>query len=296
MDFIVTCHGWSASNWVAHALNLHPEIVCTHSARNELAAEKDLQSNQNLKKHLSQLHSGYVNRQQRPMDVTYDEIHAKGNGSAYGSVHVYRLRDLPILNEKYGSPDRSFNIVNLIRNPIDLVWSGYGQFKDLFRYDINELYWTTGKVLETGREFTIQLAEKHDLMLGDYDVLGFLGACAVLGSLRKDLDALETAKKLPYVTYKGEVMMEKVTQDKSTLTDLIDRLANQELTCNQKYTDSVYQTGIINKHKHDSKRLTPEERYNTFTDWQKEAFHYYMNYFNITDPYIAFGYDLSFLK
>ena len=29
--------------------------------------------------------------------------------------------------EKFGCPKRHFKVVNLIRNPIDLVWSGFGK-------------------------------------------------------------------------------------------------------------------------------------------------------------------------
>src|ERR1041385_1726680 len=93
--FIVTSHGWSASNWVAHSLNLHPDIICTHSARNALAGEKDLQSNENLKIHLSQLHKGYASRQERDIRISYDEIESNGKALYYGSVHLYRMRDVP---------------------------------------------------------------------------------------------------------------------------------------------------------------------------------------------------------
>src|ERR1041384_1183508 len=131
--FIVTSHGWSASNWVAHSLDLHPEIICSHSARNASAGAPDLHDN--LKFDLGRMHAGYVNRQGRPIDESYNEIEQMGDGKYYGSVHLYRLRDLPVLHEKFGPSSRNFSVMNLVRHPVNLVWSGYGQFKDLFRYD-----------------------------------------------------------------------------------------------------------------------------------------------------------------
>jgi len=134
----VTSHGWSASNWTAHALNINKSVICTHSARNIPALSVDLQSNANLKINISELQKGYKLRQSRSLDAIYDEIESYGEAYAYGSVHVLRARDLPIIFKNNGSPYRIFKVANLIRNPVDLVWSGYGQFRDLFRYDINE--------------------------------------------------------------------------------------------------------------------------------------------------------------
>lgn len=293
--FMVTSHGWSASNWVAHALDLNPSITCTHSARNEWAKDTEIHSEQNIKDNLKNFHSGYFLRQNRTLDESYDEIEAFDKTDFYGSVHLYRLRDLPVLSEKFGTQKRKFNVVNLIRNPIDLVWSGHGQFKDLFRYDINELYWTTGKVLKE-KEFLYELAKKYSLNIGDFENLSFLGACAVLGSLRLDLDAVEKVKDLDFVDFKGFVKMEEVTSNGEVLNELIGRLTDNECPVPLLYLDKVYQAGVINKHKHDSKKLSAEERYATFGPWQKEAFHHFMKIFDLKKDYQKLGYDLSFME
>lgn len=293
--FIVTSHGWSASNWVAHALNKHPDIVCSHSARNVLANDTELQSNQNLKIHLAQLHKGYVSRQERGLDVSYDEIEAMDAGKFYGSVHTYRLRDLPVVYERFGQPHRSFSLINLVRNPVDLVWSGYGQFKDLFRYDINELHWTLGKVLSESREFVFALGNKYNLNLGEFENLAFIGAACVLGSLRKDLDAVEKVKTLPGLDFRGYVHMEKITRDPEEFGMFLKRLL-PDAAVSAEYLQSVASTGQINKHKHDSKSLTPAERYASFSEWQKEAFNFYFNHFRLQADYEETGYDFSFLK
>lgn len=67
--------------------------------------------------------------------MKHDFIESNGDADFYGSVHFYRLRDLPAQYEKFENSERNFNVINLIRNPIDLVWSGYGQFKELFKTD-----------------------------------------------------------------------------------------------------------------------------------------------------------------
>lgn len=293
-NFIITSHGWSASNWVAHALNLHKDITCTHSARNELANDINLQSNKNLKKHINDLHQGYLNRQSVPIQVSYEKIYSLSESMIYGSVHLYRLRDLPVIAKKFKEPDEKFNVMNLVRNPIDLVWSGYGQFKDLFRYDINELYWTTGKVLASGKEFVFDLADRYELNLGDFDILGFIGACAVLGSIRKDLDALEAINDIGFVNYIGAIKMEDITSRPEILRSIISTLSSSKIEVDEDYIKAVYSTGAINKHKHDDKKKSPKERYNSLTSWQKEVLNYYLEKFKIAEPYRQF-YDLSFL-
>lgn len=293
--FIVASHGWSASNWLAHVLQLHPDITCTHSARNVLAADKYLQSDENLQRHLEQLHTGYLSRKSQALDSSYDEIEKMGYTRCMGSVHRYRLRDIPVIYDRFGSFQRTYRVMNLIRHPVTLVWSGYGQFQSLFRYDINELHWTLGKVLKTAQHFVFDFGRRHDLMLGDFEVLAFLGAAVVLGSLRLDLDALEHVKKLPNIDFRGHLQMEVVTRDPECLRKMIGELCGPELSVTTDYLQKVFTAGQINRHRRDKRQLSPVQRWNKFNGWQREVFRYFINYFEILDAYEDLGYDLSYV-
>ncbi len=294
--FIVTSHGWSASNWLAYALNLHPDIVCSHSARNLLADEKGMNSDENLKKHLAELHKGYLSRQERPLDTAYNEIIAMGPAEMHGSVHVYRLRDLPVVVERFGVPEQVFSVMNLVRHPISLVWSGYGQFKELFKYDLNELHWTSGKVLREGRTFLYQLAEKYSLNVGELENLAFIGASVVLGSLRLDLDALERIQQLPCFNFLGHIKMEEVTRKPERLSETIDLLSEDVINANGPYLKKVYDAGVINEHKQDKNKFDPEARYNQFSSWQRETFQYFFDKYNLQSAYEQIGYQFNFLS
>ncbi|MBW1731454.1 MAG: hypothetical protein JRJ75_11280 [Deltaproteobacteria bacterium] len=293
--FIVTSHGWSASNWLAYVLNHHQDIICTHSARNILASKKDMNSDENLRKNIKNLHQGYLLRQNRSLDRCYDEIEKNGKAKCYGSVHVYRMRDLPVLYEKYGAPKREYSVLNLIRHPVSLVWSGYGQFRELFRYDLNELYWTSGKILKTAKDFVFDLAEEYDLYIGDLENLAFIGASAVLGSLRLDFDAEEKLGELPGIYFLGHIKMEDITVSPETLSNVIQILSHQELDADDNYLRTVYSMGIVNQHKNDPNKHNAREKYLKFTDWQKKVFLYFMNLYDLVKPYQRLGYDLSFL-
>ncbi|WP_417371366.1 hypothetical protein [Gelidibacter japonicus] len=293
--FIVTCHGWSASNWTAHSLNLNANILCTHSARNILADDKELQSNKNLKEYINQLQKGYSQRQGRSLDTIYAEIEALGNAQNYGSVHVLRMRDLPVISEKYGDSARSFKVVNIVRNPVDLVWSGYGQFKDLFRYDINELHWTTGKVIRQALEFVNYIGKKYNIYIGDFENLAFIGACAILESLKLDLMAYPKVDAIKNINFSGTFQMEDITSNKLKYKEFLNSLGLSS-SSNEDYLDDVFKTGVVNKHKHDSKRLSAFERFNEFLPWQKEVFLHFFNFHDLKKSYESFGYNFDYLK
>ena len=293
-QFMITSHGWSASNWVAHSLNLHPDITCTHSARNIIPNRKDIHSSKELKKNIRKFHVGYASRQTNSFNDIFEIIKSYGDTNYYGTVHFYRLRDIPVVYENFGRSDHEIQIYNLIRNPIDLVWSGYGQFKDLFRYDLNELNWTLSKLLNEARDFVFDLADKYDLYIGDHENLAFLCSACILGSLRKDLDGLTfiQEKSPENIVYCGEVKKEDITTNPAYLSNLLSNLTNSKLDISPEYLEEVYNLGAINHHKEDTSKIEGLARYETFTDWQKETFLFFMDKYSLTEPYKSYGYQL----
>lgn len=294
-QFIITSHGWSGSNWLSHVLNAHPTITCTHSARNILANDINMQSNKELKQNIHQLHKGYVSRQNVSLDDIYLQIEKMSKTLFYGSVHVLRQRDIPVIFEKFGKPKREFNVINLVRNPIDLVWSGYGQFKDLFKYDINELFWTLKKIIDNSKEFVHDIGNKYNINIGETENLAFIGAASVLLSLKKDADAETKIRSLPNIKYLSPVQMEQLTTDKKYFKDFLSKITNNKIIIEDSYIENVFKTGKINKHKKDNKKLTPKERYCQFNDWQKEIFKYYLSKFELKEYFENMDYSLSFL-
>lgn len=294
--FIVASHGWSGSNWLAYALNLNEHILCTHSARNILANDTAMHSNKNLKKNIRDFHKGYVSRQAFSIQDTYDKIIQLGYSEFYGSVHVLRLRDIPVINQKFGLPQEKYNLINLVRHPIDLVWSGYGQFKDLFRFDINELYWTLGKILNESKEFVYNIGDKYKINIGEIDHLAFIGAACVLGSLQKDFNVINEIKTYEKIDYLGIIKMEKITSNKNYFQSILLQLTNNQLIIQDSYLKKVFNTGKVNVHRHDKVKLNPKERYNSLENWQKEVLNFYLDKYQIVKEYHSYGYDFSFLK
>lgn len=294
-NFIVTCHGWSASNWLAYSLNRHPDITCGHSSAAIPAEDPSIFDKDGLKAHIPQLRKGYVQRQTRPMAEIYAELHAHKTAPYAGTVHTYRLRDLPVQQEAFPDPGQRFRTVNLVRHPLDLVISGYGQFQDLFKIDLNEFSWTLNKVVHLGLDIIDPLCDRHGIAPGEYDTLCFFGACVVMNSLALDLDALQQIRKTSDSPWdlRGIVRMEDVTRDPDTLAELIERLTGQAGLASADYLDNVYRQGRINVHNHSASDTT-EHRWHELADWQKQAFATFLRRFDLQPAYEEYGYDFSF--
>lgn len=298
IKFIVTSHGWSASNWLAYSLNLHDHILCSHSALNALPTEKEMHEESKLKKNIRKFHKGYSTRVEASLTDNYNEILNHGRAKAYGSVHLYRMRDLPLQFDSYNGELGRFVVMNLVRNPIDLVWSGYGQFQQLFRFDLNELHWTLGKLLKTDKEFVFDIGEKYGIEIGLYENLAFFCACRVLESLEIDLKALNDQKldACEYFDFQGFIQKEKMTTDPDYFKNVLNRIGLDDDEITDEYLTAVFSSGKINKHKVDKLEMTPKKRYEGLSDWQKEVFNHFFNKYEMIRTYYSeMNYDLSFV-
>lgn len=284
--FIVTCHGWSGSYWLAHSLNLHPELTVTHSAENLPAVGPDLHNHERHKKTVRSLHHGMQARQSKPLDATYDEIDALSDTPVHGSVHVFRLRDIPVQAQKFGAFKRAYTLANLVRHPVSFVWSGYGQLRDMFTYDVFVLRGTLNLILQA-EDFIFSLADRHHLNLADFEVAAFLGGCANMLNLAQDVRVGKDVSHL---------RMETVTQDPELLRKVVGFLTAGKVFADDAYLDEVFAAGELNKHRKGSSRMGPAERYESWSAWQREAFNFFLRASEIGPAYQGLGYDLSFIR
>lgn len=297
--FIITCHGWSASNWLAAALQSHPKITCGHSAAAIPAEDPKVFDGPGMKAQLPRLRKGYLQRQSRPIDAVYADLARQHPAPHIGTVHTYRLRDLPVQASQFAPQSGPYRVLNLIRHPLDLVVSGYGQFRDLFAIDLNEFSWTLAKIVDQGLDIVETICDRHGLRPGEYDVLCFFGACVVLGSLRLDLDALaklqapgNKADPAPW-QYLGMVRMEDITRDPNALASLVTRLTGQPELADESYLQQVFRQGRINTHNPEAADST-HQRWTDLNDWQREAFLAFLQHFDLRSAYEKLGYSFAF--
>ena len=214
-----------------------------------------------------------------------------------GTVHTYRLRDLPIQAKMFPETGLKFRTINLIRHPIDLVISGFGQFKELFKIDINEYSWTLQKIVNQGLDIVENICDRYNILPGDYDSICFFGASVVLGSLRLDLDAqkiIELDKEGQW-DYLGIVRMEDVTSNPDILADLIKRITGARNAVSDAYLEKVYKLNKINVHNKQAGEGL-ENRWMKLEEWQKETLSMFIKQFELKQEYESFGYDFSFMN
>lgn len=284
-NFLVTCHGWSGSSWLATALNKHKDILCTHSAANVLPDSGKGYSKEE-EKISSEARSLKLNTQQMQLSDYFKHQEALGNAKLYGSVHTYRLRDIPKLVKNNTSNNLRFNVVNLVRHPVNLVASGQGQFTQMIEFDI----FARVEVLNfftKSSNFYLYLREKYNLDLCNWDTVCFLAAAQHMFILSQ-----EQALVKGVVNFK----MEDLTTTPDLLKRLIKLISSDQITVNEEYLDDVYNLGKINIHKKGKKIYTCQEQFELWSDWQKEAFVYFFKESKIENSYKKIGYDFSFLS
>lgn len=286
-NFIIASHGWSGSTWLANALNLHPHIGVAHNSL-DLRANKTEYEPEYKKRSLKRFDKS-ISANYR----TVSEIFTEPN---IGTVHLYRLRDFYTIFEKYGKWTESYDLYNLIRHPIALVFSGYGKFQNLFRNDLPELHWNSGKLLED-TEAIYEITGKSDILVGEIDNLAFICACKTLGSLLADLDALKSIDEIPNLNYKGVILIEEVTQEPEVMRLLVNDITDRSNAATDDFLGNVYALGIINERDRSiEKKLPVGDRYIKLANWQKEILDFYLDKYDILSAYEKYGYDLSFLR
>jgi hypothetical protein len=221
-------------------------------------------------------------------------MEANDNACLLGSVHTFRLRDLPGMVADLDPPDRGLRIVNLLRHPVNLVNSGAGQFELTFRLDLNELHWVTRRVVETGLAAFEKISARHGLFPGDLEVLSFFGACATLKGLAEDFAARDMLLDRGVASFAGSVLQEDVTRQPAAFSELVQRLGAGSVTCPEDYLHAVFaDPGGRNVHNRRALPTDPAALFALWAPWQQEAFAFCLDAFKLRAPYEAEGYDLS---
>lgn len=281
--FIVACHGWSGSHWFSHVLNLHPDVICTHSASNLNSNDVSMHTLEDLKRRTIERYLNIRKKRQKSIDQYYNEITGLGEAKSYGSVHLFQIKDIKPLIEIHGETEREYKIINQVRHPLSFVWSGYGQLADLFEFDVWVIKGTLDLIFTTHEDYFLSLHDKYGLNLATFDVMAFVGACANLLNLGSDVRHCSEYEFVP---------MEKLTSDRVYFSEIFEKITS--IKPNDKYLEEVFDLGGINNHKR-AKKLSPEDRYATFEDWQKDVFKEFLKLSGMRPKYESIGYSFDFI-
>ncbi len=213
---------------------------------------------------------------------------------AYGSVHYYRMRDLPMQLEKYHDWKGAIPVVNLVRNPVAVLLSGAGHFKTLFTYDLNELSWSLNRFLKTNDDRWRVMVADLGLEPGKLEHLAFLCACAVSESLWKDSQVDPASLDRRFFDFKGHRRIEDLFEVGEDFRNLIGAVSDQ-VQVNESYLAECRDIGVINAHARGEQPASLEERFSMLEGWQKDTLIYYLERYELVEFYESLGYSLDFL-
>lgn len=284
--FIVTSHGWSASNWLATALDLHKEITCAHSAGLVLpgAGGYDPRAEDAISKK-NVLHG----RHNYSLKDHFEKVFELRPSKVIGSVHRYRMRDLPnLLKEQHHSEAISFKLMNLVRHPVSLVSSGASQFTEMaarnpfIRIEIMNFF-------SKQRHFYANLADQFDLDLCDWPILSFLAAAQHQIILRHDQECMGSVTN---------ILMERITTQPDYFLKIANQLVSHSIEIDEAYVDEVFSLGRVNRHQlatDEKVSSQAEDRFSSWADWQRVAFTHFLKVSKLQPAYEQLGYDFSFV-
>ena len=306
--FLIASHGWSGSYWLAHALHAQEGIACVHSGAALPADTPDPYSIDAILENgtladvyakLGRLREGYVARATRLPSELYKDVETRfPEACLVGSVHTFRMRDLASATSDLGptgADETAISVANLLRHPVTLVRSGYGQFLDSMAIDLNEHAWIVRRVAETDLPAFEAISARYGVRPGSFDALCFLGACCTLTGLAQDFRVARAIADDGNVAWLGHILMERAISDPDYLARWIERLNGAPLPLSPGSLEAAVSGGPRNRHNRATGTETPDGVFAEWSDWQRAIFVYCLDLFGLRAPYEAVGYDLSML-
>jgi len=281
--FFITTNGNSASRWLAQTLNMHPEIICSHSpAKLAISMSYDrAYSDIEFKKIMED-----ENRKKIPVDILLDELEQIGEAICYGNVHMFNLRQLRE-NTRNNKNKKCFRVVDLVRHPVPFVQSGTSNMLRQAQYNNDRLNYLKN-VYYRNRELYDDFASVYKLDFNKVHVLSFMANVMTLKSLSINMRIHEIDRR---------ITMETITSDKLEYQNLVNLITEGEVYADNRWLSNVFSTNAVNTHKIKKKFSEPKDIYSYWDNWQKDFFDLLVEISKIDQYYsTAFGYDFSFMR
>jgi len=248
--FFITTNGNSASRWLAQTLNMHPDIICSHSpARISIAMAYDHGYSDSEFKEIMQDES----RKKIPTDILLNELEQIGKVRCFGNVHLFNLRQLRENIDK-NNHEKEFRVVDLVRHPVSFVQSGtynmirQGQYNtDCITY-LNNVYYRNKKLYD-------DFAPSYKLDFNDLYTLSFMANVMTLKSLSINMQIHEVDDR---------ITMEAITTNKTEYQRLVSFISGGEVCADDQYLNAVFSTKAVNKHKIRKKQIGYKEIYDSW--------------------------------
>ena len=288
--FIITSPGKTASFWLANALDMHPDILCSHGTLSIPASElyisgwnshemigsfwKQQKISNALKEFLNKSIGDSIEKEhdifyKRSLDHFFSIQENMGKAKYYGNVHGFTFY---ALLGKIKKTTYIYKIANMQRHPVTLIESAFGK-SDTF----NHL-----KTLEAYNHIFDPVVSKYNLDMTPYNLF-FIYHCY-------RLEEYFISYQTPQLYH---IPMERITKNKDYFCSILKMLCSEEIEISDEYINSVFTMGRVNIHGNTKK--DPITIYNNWDIWQKELFQEMLfSYQDIFPKAKELGYDLEY--
>lgn len=266
-SFLVTSPGYTATKWLAWALDAHPRIYCNHAAGSDVL-ERAFDDDE-LR---AQVEEKLGPRDHLPLEAFFAELTARGRGAlAVGNVHRYCLSALERNLERWPG-SRPFARANLVRHPVSWVASGTGQ---LARAALAPVL--RARLRRHHRRHHDAYVELGVPLLPSLEVLSFLYLCHRLAGIAREIRSASA----PHVP------MEALTSDPDRFAEVFEGLAGW--SPEPGYVARVFARGPI--HRHAATGPTdPVARFAAWRPWQRRVFLHHLGRAGGSAAWLRLGY------
>lgn len=275
--FIITCAGMSGSKWLAHSINQHSHVSCSHSAGLYNIYNRDYDKKE-LENILAIEREQFSNK--RTIKNVIDDID-KENSLLNGNVHSYRLYRLKEAMRYDNTKNNT--IANLIRHPLSVTLSRTAMFNQMAEHDVSVQKKIKNTYLNNKNTFQKYVDEYH-LDINDYKILSYFDALVGLHKLHQEVNLYNDV---------FHIQIEK-TKEYSYFREIIEYISGGKLEADEDYLSTIIKSPVLNSHTH-LMADTLNDKYNNLLDWEKELFLIFIEKSNIYKSYEKLGYDFNFM-
>jgi hypothetical protein len=270
--FFVTSYGRTATMWLTHALDLHPDIVCTHgpSLHHSEGSEDFVQ----IQKTASLFYAIGLKK-------ILASIGAGSNKKCIGNIHAYTALNLSIKQNAERDAPR-IRSVNLLRHPITRINSFWGRFRYERTLNSPMAQWINEESLKQPRYQQVlqELQSHHDVTIESFDERAFFHAVMQMSTDSGDLPI-----HVPHI------VSERLVADIDYFCYVLELLIGDDIPISTDYLSSVTKLGKLNAAKDGGRSAI--QVFEEWQPWQRTLFLLFLrDHPSLQEAYTSFGYSL----
>jgi|GEM_PF-2075642 len=273
--FLVTSPGYTATKWLAWALDQAPGVLCNHSAGHD-ASDAEAYDLETLAQLAGEKHGP---RDEEPVPLFLEALERRGRelgATAVGNVHRYSLTALRKNEARFGLRHGA-TVVNVVRHPVPWLESGAAQLGRMM--PVSDV--VRRRLQRHSRRFA---ARYHDLRIPRDPWPADLAFCYLCGRLRRLVaEAADGAR---------HVRMEDLTSEGALLADVFRELTGR--TAESSWLERVQERGRV--HRHRAVVRSPAEQLAAWEPWKQRVFEDWARQTDLAGVYAELGYSVALPK